>query len=358
MTAVPTGPTIDRRSYLGASEIAAVAGLHPWSSPLDVWAAKTGRKTDDLDSMAAMIGRELERPILEKLYAPTAKVVLGYPGTLRDAEESWAAASPDAIALPDVAEIAPPPLVDPDVIRLSIESGKAHGVECKVVGFNTAHRWRDPMDGEDQPPPDVVMQCQWQMRILGPKITIVKVPALFGTEFKVYTVKRDDEMIEALIGIGRKFWHEHVLADVPPDTFVGSKSESDLIRDLFPQKAPLRGASAEEIQLAEDYHRASAEARAADREKQRIAAALKMAIGESEGVDGGPTVKATWKTQKGRVDYKAHSEGLLSSIGETLGFVSDGDITTAQERLENALAWDQPRLADIRTLRVNVKRGA
>ena len=59
---VQTGPTEESRSYLGASDIAAVLGIAPYRTALDVWAEKVhGIGVTDNEPMR--IGRELERPL-------------------------------------------------------------------------------------------------------------------------------------------------------------------------------------------------------------------------------------------------------------------------------------------------------
>ena len=62
---VPTGPTEDRNTYLGASDMAAVAGVHPYATALDVFASKTGLVPPIPDNPRMRVGRKLERPVVE-----------------------------------------------------------------------------------------------------------------------------------------------------------------------------------------------------------------------------------------------------------------------------------------------------
>ena len=55
------GKTFDRSSGLGGSDIAAIVGLSPYRSPLDVWAEKVGHPSViSKDSLHLRFGTHLE----------------------------------------------------------------------------------------------------------------------------------------------------------------------------------------------------------------------------------------------------------------------------------------------------------
>jgi putative phage-type endonuclease len=56
-----------RQSYIGASDASAVLGINPWKSPVDVYLEKTGRATNNADSIDMWLGREIE-PVIAKLF--------------------------------------------------------------------------------------------------------------------------------------------------------------------------------------------------------------------------------------------------------------------------------------------------
>jgi putative phage-type endonuclease len=56
-----------RRQGIGASEAAAILGLSPWVTPLQLWARKTGREPDEADNFAMSRGRRLES-VIRQLY--------------------------------------------------------------------------------------------------------------------------------------------------------------------------------------------------------------------------------------------------------------------------------------------------
>lgn len=85
--------TIDRTKTVGGSDVAAILGLSPWSTPLDVWREKA---LDERDTPAMRAGLRLEQAILNA-WAETHRTheVLAAPGPTI---AGWRHASPDAVA--------------------------------------------------------------------------------------------------------------------------------------------------------------------------------------------------------------------------------------------------------------------
>ncbi len=67
----------ERTAYLGGSDAAAVLGLSRWSSPLTVWAIKTGQivSEDKSDQLAIQVGNELEDAVCRLFTKRTGKKV-------------------------------------------------------------------------------------------------------------------------------------------------------------------------------------------------------------------------------------------------------------------------------------------
>lgn len=270
----PTGPTLDRRTYCGGTDIGAIVGLHPWKSALDVWAEKCrGITVETTPVMRA--GQVLERPILEDLYAAPRGIELAYPGTLRHPVETWIAATPDAIE-----------------VELAVD------VQCKLVGRGQFARWGDEIDGADAIPPEVLAQIQWE--ILVADAVAGRAVALLGTELRVYDVPRDDAFLADLIEIGRAWWRRHVIGDEMPEVTAASR---DTLRRLFPRATGAILTMREDVRdLALDYCRARDRAQIAADEREAAAARLCAAIGDADGFEA-PDLKVTWKEQRGRIGY-------------------------------------------------------
>ena len=64
-----------RRHTIGGSDAAGIIGLSKWSSPVSVWADKTGRLPDKLDTEAMRLGRDLEGYVARRWMEATGKKV-------------------------------------------------------------------------------------------------------------------------------------------------------------------------------------------------------------------------------------------------------------------------------------------
>lgn len=88
-----------RESYIGGSDAAAILGLNPWKSNVDLWEEKTGRKKpkDLSDNALVQFGHDAEGLIrgLFKLDFPTLKVYYVENNMFVNDEFPWAHASLD-----------------------------------------------------------------------------------------------------------------------------------------------------------------------------------------------------------------------------------------------------------------------
>src|SRR5574341_639051 len=91
-----------RQTGIGASEVAAVVGLHPTRKPIDVWAEKTGRAERFEGNAFTEWGQRIERVVAEAWQERHPDVSIFTPGTLRHRDEnfSYALASPDRVVVP------------------------------------------------------------------------------------------------------------------------------------------------------------------------------------------------------------------------------------------------------------------
>lgn len=201
---------------IGASEIAAIAGLSKYSSPWDVYSRKIGEapERDDEDETSVHTrsgwGHRLE-PTIRQAYADlTGLDVLIPPGSLFHHENRWARATPDGIAS------------DHEERRL---------VQIKNVGQFLAREWAD------QVPDYVQLQEQWELYVTD--LRRADVAALIGGgEFRVFPVYRDDEMIDGLVTIARDFW-EGVQTRRPPTIDASDACRAHITKRLTAKKVEL-----------------------------------------------------------------------------------------------------------------------
>ena len=195
-----TAGKIDRGSGIGASEVAAIAGLSPWTTPVEVWLEKVGlgRPREDTPQMRA--GRDLERAILHLGGRDLDRKLVGNRKTFAHAR--W----------PEVRLFATPDGFGERRWTLA---------EVKVV----SHRLSDWSDG---PPPYVALQVQAQLAVF-PKAGACDVIALVGGGVRTYRVDRDPVVVAGIEDRVAGWWADHIVGDRAPDP-VTAEDEWSLIR--------------------------------------------------------------------------------------------------------------------------------
>lgn len=289
-----TGPTIDHSTYVGASDIAAVVGISPYKTALDVWAEKTGRAKFE-GNRPTRAGQVLEPGILA-LYAEEQGVDLWFPGSIR--RDDGTGCTPDAV------------------------SSAGYDVQVKLVGVNQAKRWGDVHDGDGGIPPEVLAQIHyeaWHLReMFGVHDVRGHAVAQIGTDQRVFDVSIDHEYADALVELGRRFWRDHVVADCMPE--VGEASR-DTLQALFPRVARKElSPMTEEVALLAHRYRALADSgKEISDERERVAGQLCALIGDGSGlVSVSDGLRVTWNEQRGRVNWEkcARALGATEQIAE------------------------------------------
>ncbi|MEU4967835.1 YqaJ viral recombinase family nuclease [Streptomyces smyrnaeus] len=170
-----------RATGIGGSDIAAICGLNPWTSPLEIWLKKTGqqvpRRDDAVLSEAALMGHALEPIIAARFTAITGLIAYDNPGTLRRPDIPWA-------------------LVNLD--RATEEDGERGALELKSRSSYALAEW------EAETPVDVQVQVQWQLMVTG--WTFAYTACLIGGQRTiVHRIERDQSLIDDLLTIGDEF---------------------------------------------------------------------------------------------------------------------------------------------------------
>lgn len=258
-----------RRSFLGASEVAAVCGLDPYKTALDVWASKKGLVESE-GGEEAEIGNLLEKPLLQH-YSNKRGVTLRQPGTLHRKDHPWMAATPDALA----------------------DFGTWRDVQVKVVGARMAPTW------EFGVPEHVQLQVQWELHVT--ELVSADVVALVGgTDFRVLHVLRDDEVISYLVDLCARFWRDNVQGDQMPAIDGSDRARAVLAARFSRVTSGMADAAPEFVQMALRYREINDAIGAVDEEKEKLANAMRLAIGERTGLkwNGG---YVSWKPNKAGV---------------------------------------------------------
>jgi predicted phage-related endonuclease len=290
------GQKVDRASGIGGSDMGAIAGLSKWRTPFDVYLEKTGkapaeREREPLGRDPLYWGKHLERPIMAA-YEKREKLSLVYlfDEPVRHPERSWQIGSPDAIA---------------PSLKL--------GVDAKNVGHSGAAGFGE--QGSDDLPDEYLAQGSHYLSLMDYERWDFAV-LVAGQEFRTFTMTRNRDLENGLLEIAFEFWTKHVLADIPPPI-----TDSDTTRAFFRKRfgrelLDVRDAVSSETALVEEWAEVRAAAKALEKRKDNLEAAIKFAIGDAAGLKGSD-FSLSWKADKDSVvtDWKSAFTELRTSFG-------------------------------------------
>lgn len=254
-----------RGSRVGASEVAALWGNHPYLSLWKLWALKSGVEgaADDSDTGIKRRGRRLELPILEELADRTGWAV-----------EPWQ--QTDIVEHPDAAlrlGCTPDALAD--------DGGGLGTVQVKSASPWAYRAWPRDEDGALTLPAQMAVQVQAELECLGlDRGTLV---VLFGFDFDMMEIipfERHPAFIEALKERLLWFWELVDNGDAPPVD--GSDSTTELLKRLYPRDGgPTCELPGDSDLVAKSLEEISEVRKSAEKREQELKNQLIAWIGES-----------------------------------------------------------------------------
>lgn len=210
----PEAQALDRSQFLGGSDVAAVMGLSPWATPVELWMQKTGRQPREEPTEAKQRiydrGHKLE-PFIRDMVIDKLREA-GHQVELIACNERYADAEHPFLACEIDFEL----MLDGEHINCDAKS---------VSGF-ARKKWGE-VDTEDVPI-EYAAQFMHGLGVTGRSKCLVAALRSFD-DVDIYWTLRDEETITAMRARCVQFWNDHVLADVPPDPL-----EFSDIKALFP----------------------------------------------------------------------------------------------------------------------------
>ena len=194
----------ERMKYIGGSDIAAVMGLSRWSSPLQLWAEKTGKiPPKDLSALEHVeIGTDLEEYVAQKFTKKTGYKIRRDQRTFTHADYPYMVGHIDRWVC-----------------------GEDAILECKTTSGWNAREW----EGEDMPK-EYILQVMWYLGLVGKTVGYVAC-LIGGQKFAWKEIKFDDALFKNMVEAARSFWEDFVLTGLPP---VASAFDGDTLEALFP----------------------------------------------------------------------------------------------------------------------------
>lgn len=209
-----------RKKGIGGSDAAAVAGVNKYASPLTLYMEKRGiyeRPQSEFLAEAAYWGNTMEAVLRSEF-----RKRINEERTEKGLQPLWIQQR-HALFAHD----------EHDFMRTNLD-GLIYGHEAGngILEVKTSSEYlRDEWEGEDVPN-QYYIQVQHNIKVMEADFAYLAV-LIGGNKYRHYYIPRDEETINYLVEIERNFWHNHVLAGIPP---VASESdaETEMMKILYP----------------------------------------------------------------------------------------------------------------------------
>ena len=179
----------ERRTGIGGSDAGAILGVNKYRTALDVYLDKTGQAEDQVENDAMYWGTVLEDIVAQEYTKRSGNKIQRDNKMLRHKDYGFILANLDRRIV-----------------------GQNAILECKTAARE--NDWGEP--GTDEVPESYLAQVMHYMAVTGADYADVAV--LFrGSKFAIYTVQRDEELIEHIINMEKMFWQNYVEKNTPPD---------------------------------------------------------------------------------------------------------------------------------------------
>src|SRR6267142_895625 len=182
----------ERRTGIGGSDAAAILGLNPYATALDVWLDKKGIKIPGRPGREFLWWGQALEAIIRRRYEETSGIRLVKPeAMLRHPQHDCLIASPDGLAV--------------DGTR---------GWEGKPANVRMAAQWGEP--GTDEIPQAYLIQCCHYMLVTQRGRWDVSA-LLGGSDFRTYAIHADDDLLESIRQRLVEWWERFIVGNEEPE---------------------------------------------------------------------------------------------------------------------------------------------
>lgn len=268
----------ERQTYIGGSDIAAIMGMSRWSTPLRLWAEKTGRieQPDLSNNEAVEMGRDLEEFVAQKFSEKTGKTVRRAPKKYNHKDYDFLAANIDRLI-----------------------TGSDELLECKTCTLWKKEEWEEGI------PQEYVYQVIWYLGITGRKVGWIAV-LIGGQMFRYKQIDFDAELFEIMVDKAINFW-QMVQEDIAPEAM---PQDGETLAELFPNHTEDLIQNQEIEDRVAYLQETKMQIKDMKDEQEKLETELKTMINEKAGILT-KKYKVTWKTQiSRRIDTKTLKEEL------------------------------------------------
>lgn len=261
---------IDRRKYIGGSDVAAILGISPWKTPLDTYLDKIQPRVEVTDPAKLKLfrrGHRMEPYVIDLLAEEEGLNIAARGNRYIDNEHGFIAAEIDA------------------------ETDDGRNIEIKTVSPFKAREWGEQQT--DEVPVHYTAQVMHGLMVTGRAVCIFGV-LIGGDDFRVYRVERDEEIITAIRAREVEFWNR-IQNQLPPEP----TAVSDIMRLYGATDAGHSIEATDAIAATcHDMATTAAEIKVLSEQLEGHKERVQLFMGNAAVLTHGGKVIAMWKTQK------------------------------------------------------------
>lgn len=285
----------ERPNGIGGSDIAAILGLSPYKTPLEVWVRLVGgSEAEKGDKLHLRFGHHAESFVALEYERATELKTQVHPEPFFHSDFGYMFGHVDRLVCDSDQSCA----FDGERILSN------RLLECKTASAFNRFEWGE--SGSDQVPAGYLMQCAWYLAIT--RCQYADIAALIGNnDFRIYHLERDLELEDLLLAHAKQFWHDHVLGMTPPKPI--NPKDALLLFPMHNEGIEVE-ANADIQKICQQYQEKLDQADAASSECERLKTEIMNFMGQAEKLTHQGKTLATWKNAKPsvRLDTKALSK--------------------------------------------------
>lgn len=173
---------LDRTKYIGGSDVAAILGISPWRTPLEVYLDKVQPRIKPVDPGKQKVftrGQRMEPYVIDLLSEETGLEIIHRGNRYIHRDYGFIAAEIDA------------------------EAASGENIEIKTVSPFKAKEWGEVQT--DAIPVHYTAQAMHGLMVTNKQVCVFGV-LIGGDDFRIYRVERDEETIRAILEKEVAFW--------------------------------------------------------------------------------------------------------------------------------------------------------
>ena len=192
-----------RKKGICGTDAGAITGFNPYVSAFSVYRDKTSDEISEFDNEAMRQGRDMEDYVARRFMEETGKQVRRANAIYKNEKH---------------------PIMLADFDRLIV--GEKAGLECKTVSPYSADKWSD-----GKIPMHYQMQVQHYLAVSGYECWYIAA-LIFGRDFIIRKIERDEELINNLTAIEENWWEKHIVENTIPEPD-GSTAYTKLLNEYY-----------------------------------------------------------------------------------------------------------------------------